>query len=1050
MDTDGILKILNGLEEQEQNALHIAALLGNPFSLDHVLELSNIKASNLLNLLDKLANQNIIKEKSGNGKGSYFFTRKDFSTIIAKSMDEGQRRLYLSNIINYLERDLPGDDKKPLILADLYLKFKDDINTDSFQYTKKAADLLISAHKTEEALNLYEEIIDQLFMKKRDSLESLLLVDSVISYAPIAINLYPPEKISPVIKKAIYLAGDLQNNVARAMLELCLGHLYQRQGNSLKASDHYNEGWRLAQGTGDVDLLKTTSKLSALSLFWQGRMKDAIQMYEQTLGNVEEISPDLRDLWAYLMLAYCYGITGRVARGVGLAEAIRQRALATGQLKTQAFADAVIALILLEVRQLDTAAPYINKALEIGEKISSDLVFWMAKPCKAYEVYSRGDLKGAKGILESAISHAKNLGQIHYPSPWVIEILWSLHKAKWNPIKGYSFDCEIRRLISWPDIYMKGSALRYHALDRKMSGADFKDIIRLLEESQELLTDAGACVELGRTQVELARLLIASEDKKRAKEMANVAYRTLSEIDRSLFPSELLFLIQKKSKENRMLHGISALGEAIDSLPDDNTYLGKVVTILTDMFGAERAAILLLQDESSNSSLNIAATRNFSPEELQQLNRGPLRNLMLTTIENRKPLIIADLKKNRKLSQLAAGNLPIKSLACIPLVIEGRIIGLVYIDNRLFKGIFSKKDLVVMTAIATQIALFLKTTNLYRELKRYQDNLEGNSYYPEQVKSHEGFDHIIGKSEAIRAVLNKVKKVAQTDTTVLIQGETGVGKELIALAIHRLSRRAKKPFAIVNVSALTENLLPSELFGYEKGAFTGAERARAGRFEMADGGTVFLDEIGELSIEAQVKLLRVLQEGEFERVGGTRTIRSDFRLIVATNKNLRDMVARGEFRSDLFYRISSFPIEIPPLRERKEDIPHLALYFMQKYATKNLKNLKRIPDREIKKLEKYSWPGNVRELEHVIERAVILSENEFLTIPDFGEHQFFDPEESKPQDELLPLSEIERKHIINVLNQVRWKVRGENGAARILGLKPSTLEFRMKKLGIKR
>jgi len=1052
MDERGILEFLNGLNEEEKNALEIAVLLGNTFSLDHLIELANIKPSKLLKLLDEMAKLNIIKQKAGSDKGVFFFRKKSFSNIILKSMDEEKRRLYLSNIINFLERELPEDDKKPLILAELHLKFRKD--KDYLQHMKKAADLLTLAHKTDEALDLYKEIIDSLLMKDRNPLETLILIDSVISYAPIAINIFPPEEIYPILDKAISLADNLKNNRAKAMLELCLGRLYQCQGNNKKASVHYRKGWRLAQGIADSDVLKMASKLFALSLFWQGRMREAIQMYEGTIENVEKISPDLRDLWAYLMLAYCYGIIGRVARGVGLAEAIRERALSKGYRKTHAFADAVIALIFLEVRQIENAEPHINEALEIGEKIGSDLALWMAKPCKAYELYSKDDLKGAKKILESAISHAKKLGQIHYPSPWFIEILWALDKAKLKPLEGYSFNSEINRLINWPDIYMKGAALRYYALSKKISGADFKEIKRLLEESQDLLIEAGAYVELGRTQVELAKLFV-ERDRRQAKELAEKAYQTFSKIDSSLFPSELLSLIRGKSKENRLLQGILEFDTAISSLPDKNTYLRKVVTIFTDMFGAERAAILLIQDKNSDESLKIVATRNFSPEEIQQLKNEPLRHLILSTVEKKQPLIIADSKKSRNLLQISTDNFPIKSLACIPLVLDGKGIGLVYIDNRLLKGIFSKKDLVIMTAIATQIAISLKTTTLYEKFKNLQDSLNKESFYPDQVEpnliqSDAGLPQIIGKSDALKNVLIKLKKVAKTDATVLILGETGVGKELIARTIHKLSHRANNPFIVVNVSALTENLLSSELFGYERGAFTGAVKSKIGRFEMANGGTIFLDEIGDLSMDAQVKLLRVLQEGEFERVGGTQTIRSDFRLIAATNRDLPNMVAKGDFRSDLFYRINTFPIEIPPLRERKEDIPPLALHFMKKYAKKNQKDLKRIPGREMKKLLDYSWPGNVRELEHIIERAVILSENDTLIIPDFEQYPSSFPKKDQNQPELLPLDEIERRHIIRVLNHVKWRIRGEQGAAKILGLKPTTLEFRMKKLGIKK
>ena len=1054
MDNRTIREFLNGLDEQELMVLQVAALLGDSFRLDDLIELNSIKASKLLVLLRKMVKENVIGEKSGIAEGTYFFVKKKFLNTVLKFMENGKKKLLLSRIIPYLEKELPADDKKPVILAKLYLKFGRN-DKSPFQHMKKAADLLISAHKTHDALDLYEEIINNLSgVENGDSLETMVFIDSVISYAPVAVNLRPPETILPVIIRAKSAAENLKNKKALAMLELCLGRLYQCQGNSVKASAHYNEGRNLAQGTGDEELLRRTSKLSALTLFWQGRMTDAIQMYEHTLGDVEEISPDLRDLWAHLMLAYCYGITGRIARGVGLAEAIRERSVSKGNLKAQAFADAVIALILLEVRQLEKAEVHIDNALKIGEKVGSDQALWMAKPCKAYVKYSRGNLSEAQKILESAMNHARVLGQIHYPSPWIIEILWSFHKVKWDPIEGYSFLSEIARLMDWPDIYMRGAALRYHALDKKMAGADLEDIDETLNESQRLLKEAGARIELGRTQAELARILVEKKDKKRAKEVANKAYLTLSEIDRLLFPSELLSLIPEKPRENRILHGLQAISKLSsdhDFQPGHKSYLGNVAAMLTDMFGAERSAIFLTPKQALDVPLNIAATRNLGTEDLEQLIKSPVRDLMLTAIERKEPLVIPNTERNPNLLQQTANGLPIKSIACIPLLVTGKVIGLLYADNRLLEGVFAKKDTLIMTAVATQVALFLKTTTLYRELEDFRGAYEEKVSFQEQPESQPGFPQIIGKSMAIRNVLSRARKVSGTDATVLILGETGVGKELIAQAIHQKSNRADKPFIPVNVSALTENLLTSELFGHEKGAFTSAEKTKIGRFEMADQGTIFLDEIGDLSTEAQVKLLRVLQEGEFERVGGTQVIHSDFRLIAATNRNLIEMVARGDFRSDLFYRINIFPIEIPLLRERKEDIPSLALHFLKQYARKHRKKVKKIPDAEMKKLVEYPWPGNIRELEHIIERALILSGNGTLSIPNFGEpHRIAPEKEVRPQTELLPLDEIERRHIANVLDHVRWRIRGEQGAAKILGLKPSTLEFRMKKLGIRR
>ena len=1048
MKSGKISHFLDTLNDQELNALQIAALLGDHFSLDSVLDLVDIKPSKLINLLDKMLSQDLIQNQSNSIKGLYVFTQEELPTRIVNSMDEDRRKLYLSDIINYLERKLPNDDKKQMTLADLYMNIGK--NNDSFQYMKKAADLLVQGHKTEQALALYKSIIDKLLVRDRDTLESLLLIDSVNSYAPIAINIHSPKDILPVINKAISLAVELKNKRAEAMLEICLGRLIQRQGKSLEASSHYDKGWYLAQEIGDEDLLKIASKLFALSLFWQGRITEAIQIYEGTLGNIEEISPELRDIWAYLMLAWCYGISGRIGRGIGLAEAIRERAILTGHRKTQGIAHGVIALILLEVGRLQEAEPHVDKALEIGEETDSDFALYMAKPCKGYLEYSRGNLKGARELFQEGLSRLKSTSPIHYPCPWFIEVIWTLHKVKWNPVKGYSFTSEINRLMEWPDIYMRGAALRYYVGSMKASEDNFDERERLLKESHKLLEEAGAPIELGRTQIELAKLYVEKQDEKRAKDFAEVAYETLSEIDESLFPSQLACLIPQKSKEFRKDHGISELQNAIRYLPDFVKYVGRVVTILTDMFGAERAGILLKRKEHSIETLDIIASRNFTPEELEQYRQKDLQSLFLNIIKKGEPVLVSDRKKSSVLRQLAQKGVGIRSLTIIPLILGDDVNGMIYMDNRLLEGIFSKKDVIILRAISTALSIAMKSSDFETKIDHgIVASTATTTDVSETSELEPSFPNIIGKSKAIKTVLFNTRKVATTDTTVLITGKTGVGKELIARAIHNLSKRHNKPFIIVNISALTDTLMPSELFGYEKGAFTGALKAKPGRFEAANGGTIFLDEIGDLSMDAQVKLLRVLQEGEFERVGSNQTINSDFRLIAATNKDLSQLVATGEFRSDLFYRIASFPVEIPPLRERREDIPLLALHFMKKYAKINQKNLNTITPVEMERLQNYSWIGNIRELEHVIERAVILSEGENLNIPDL-EPNFRAIPENDGREDLDSLDDIQRRHIIGVLNQTKWRIRGENGAAKILGLKPNTLDYRIKKLGIKR
>jgi formate hydrogenlyase transcriptional activator len=332
----------------------------------------------------------------------------------------------------------------------------------------------------------------------------------------------------------------------------------------------------------------------------------------------------------------------------------------------------------------------------------------------------------------------------------------------------------------------------------------------------------------------------------------------------------------------------------------------------------------------------------------------------------------------------------------------------------------------------------------FQEIKVLKEQLEAeNVYLRQQVRVFRHYEGIIGESVAIQQVLRQVEQVAETDSTVLIQGETGTGKELIADAIHRLSKRRDRVMVKVNCAAIPQTLIESELFGHEKGAFTGASSREMGRFETAHRGTILLDEAGELPFQLQSKLLRVLQDGSFERLGSSKTVRVDVRVIASTNKHLKQAVQDGSFRPDLYYRLNVFTITVPPLRERKEDIPALIWWFVTKYAKKMGKKIETIPRQAMAAYQQYHWPGNVRELMNAVERSVILTQGTVLSA-------YVPADSGESPRQVLPLAELERKHILEVLETSGWRVRGQRGAAELLGIIPTTLESRMAKLGIRR
>jgi len=401
----------------------------------------------------------------------------------------------------------------------------------------------------------------------------------------------------------------------------------------------------------------------------------------------------------------------------------------------------------------------------------------------------------------------------------------------------------------------------------------------------------------------------------------------------------------------------------------------------------------------------------------------------------------------------------LKSVCCLPLSSRNRAIG-VLVLGRLRDDAFREGDIIFLSQVANQIALAVENALAYREIRELKDQLSKEKLYLEdEIRTEMNFAQIIGNSASLRRVLKHVETVAPTDSTVLIYGETGTGKELIARGVHDLGPRRSKPFVKLNCAAIPTGLLESELFGHEKGAFTGAIAQRIGRFEVADGGTIFLDEIGEIPFELQTKLLRVLQEREFERLGSSRTLRTDARLIAATNRDLEAMVAEQKFRSDLFFRLNVFPVHVPPLRERQGDIPLLVRHFTQQFSRRMKKVIETIPSATMDALSRYHWPGNIRELQNVIERAVIISAGPVLSV-DVPDLKF--PKVSHSEERAVApnsrtngalhhlLEETERQQILQTLKQCNWVVAGPHGAAARLGMNRSTLQVRIRKLGISR
>jgi len=517
-------------------------------------------------------------------------------------------------------------------------------------------------------------------------------------------------------------------------------------------------------------------------------------------------------------------------------------------------------------------------------------------------------------------------------------------------------------------------------------------------------------------------------------------------------------------KSEQRQHSLLEINNAIINNLTQEALFSSAYEAIRSVVSFDRAAFLLYQPEKE--TLKLLSMESETDSEFFQLGKEyDLRETRISAwvLDHQQLVVRGDLEKeqqsrgDRRLVEEG-----IRSYCVVPLVARGNSIGTFTVWSE-SKNRYSQEDAELLREVANQVALAIANMTSYEEIAALKAKLEKeNVYLQEEIRTEHNFEEIVGNSPALLDLLRRVDQVAPTDSTVLIHGETGTGKELVARAIHNRSTRKDRPLVKVNCSAISAGLVESELFGHVKGAFTGAFERRIGRFELADGGTLFLDEVGELPLETQVKLLRVLQEREFEPVGSNRSVHVDVRIIAATNRNLEESISAGKFRSDLYYRLNVIPLVVPPLRERRSDIPQLVMFFLSRCARNVGKKLDGISAAATESLNRYSWPGNVRELQNVIERAVILShgsilelENDLISVslPQSHRDQVQAGEETQSATQpssLKTLEDVERAHICAVLQQTRGVIEGANGAAKTLGMHPNTLRHRMEKLGIKR
>ena len=766
--------------------------------------------------------------------------------------------------------------------------------------------ILDSAETKEKNRNYVDAIVDYDFVlsKLYNINESEPLPEEIqqkFIYAVLkraGLSLFSPNmrKLIPLLLAARKMAESSQDPKLKARLELAIGEHYWVALNIKEAISHWKNVWHIEEDLGDSDLIKQSRMMKIMSHIGSGHLLDAIDQYERLIGNIDSFDEDF-SLISVQGVSFVYTEAGMPQRGLGICEAIRKQCTKDGNKPLCAVSYVMSGSIFSQIGKIKRAKICFRQALDIAQEENIRTISFLAKVGLICIACCEEDRETANKIYQTIRSTSK--------SPWFI--LCNYYTLFEN---FYSlFGKDVLSADTGTEDFLK-DLIQFDIHPTAVQMIRRLQIVFQYDEPSEKITKLKVLegeieqndFELAKIRIEIARLYAKTNRRDLAERYTNEAWHFLKPIAKDFFPEDLFYLLlpNNLSKESSLSECVIEMGKALITQDNLEGLLTNIITSMSKMTGAERSAIFV--HDSETSEIKMIASRNLFYENLEEEDFRISFDAIQETFQT----------QNGNISEFDISYTDARKAIILPLTIKDQALGILYQDSRFFQLGDSPEKINVLSALASQIALAIDRARAHDEIAKFNKRLiEENLYYIDEKEEFRPFGEIIGSSKGMKDVQKLIRKVAPTQSTVLIQGETGVGKELIARAIHRESTRKDQPFIRVNCAALPESLIDSELFGHERGAFTGAVKTRAGRFELAHQGILFLDEVSELPLSTQSRLLRVLQEKEFQRIGGTKTLHSDFRLITATNKNLKQEVEAGRFREDLFYRLNVYPIVVP-------------------------------------------------------------------------------------------------------------------------------------------
>lgn len=1026
-------------DEERQEMFIVIALLPPPISLDILCAVTGYGPVRILQVVEELVRSRTLSRYPQKGAGYYYIPDPGAAGAFLETVPGQILTEAAHNAISGVCQYLPDSEKRWLYLAHIYQV--SGIPVSHFKDLIKAGNYCFCLNLPTDAACYYHMALEGVDAADLDQEEQNYFIDATIGLCTCRDNSLSPRIRRKYLKRALEFCNLTRDPVRMVKLRVLIARTFIKTISSDEAYKHLEFAWQmLAEHDLPAEIRLQVALANSELFFWQGLIDKAIEQYESVIGNHEELPSDVEMLKSCIKLGHTYGVAGETARGAGLIKAVRRKAKELNAQDLERYATLILVIVLGDAGRIDEAEAYLKEVFNTQEKFLDNYILWPGNGKRAYFAYCRGDYEMAFNYLGQAYESSLALGTPHHQGPDNLEVMLGL-EARGMVHPQWNFESDIARLLKWPDIYMQGVAFRYLALKAFTEKGAVDRVKDDLNKSISLLARAGAKIELSHAQILMARILISEKKIQVAESLLKAAWDIFSKVNPNLFPKDLKPYLDSTSKNALWVESLLCVGEALGSIRTRNQLLGEIIKQAMRIAGAERGAIFLKHDKE----LEIAASRNIDTLEISsQAFRTQMEIIERVFVSGTEVAGKAAFDQTRLEEE---ADLP-GWTGCFPIRLKSRVMGVLFMECRLTRLELQEDEISLLRIISNQAAVALANLEAYEEIIDLNSHLEAEAcFYRKTFKVEFPKTKMIGQTDSFRQMLQLVHRVARSDTTVMITGETGVGKDLVAQAIHQCSERSSGPFIAVNVVSLSPELIASELFGHEKGAFTGASQTRRGRFELASEGTLFLDDIDAFSPDLQAKMLRVLETKEFERVGGTQTLKTRFRLVAASNRNMEDLVAQGLFRSDFYYRMNVFPIRIPPLRERKEDIPLLAMHFMAMFSLKFKKKFDKISKKDLESLLHYHWPGNVRELRHIIERALLLSNGGRIFIPQLDRVPFSPADQEEP---ILPLREMEARHILKALSRSLGKVSGVGGAAELLGVKPTTLYSMMKRLGVER